>query len=318
MVKLTKQEAKLARSFNEKVGRYTNTIDGFAELRLQIEGPGQIDAVHVPSLARMHPSRLRLHENTYYVDWTGMTQLNKVCAYRANIVEWPAQASLIPNLHHLDLTFCHTLNMAACCTWSSLQTLKLNTCNNIEEIPAEISNLTNLQELDLLFMNNLQRIASLRGCTNLKHLNLFHCESLTGKVVLPLGIEKLRINTCPLNYGDVFASICACTNLTTLQLIWMRFDDQLPDCLYNLVKLKNIHISDCLLKGEISPRFADMTKLEDLNLSRNQLTGTVPDDVAKMPSLKKLDVSTNWGLGGQIIRAGKHIYASDTNIKVVT
>ena len=293
-----------------------NMFDNVAQLFLRVR-PGQIDAVHVPSLARMHPSGLILQKNNYHIDWTGMTQLNRLFVVNANLATWPTDASLIPNLSTVDLKYCSTFDMVACCTWTSVQTLSLSKCDNIHTIPAEISNLTNLHSLQLNWLTNLQRIGSLRGCTNLKSLEMYQCHKLEGQLLLPAAILHLCINTCGL-INDVFGSICDCKNLTKLELVHMQLNDQLPDCIYNLVHLKRLEITSCELRGAISPRFTEMTKLQILNLSFNQLTGTVPNIIVQLPILNKLDVRGNPNLGGQIIvRANQEVQAYGTQIKLM-
>jgi hypothetical protein len=291
-----------------------NMVDDVGRLSLGVSGPGIIDAVHVPSLARMNPRGLVLRNNNYHVDWTGMTQLKSLLVAFADLATWPTDASVIPNLSEVELKYCHTVDMAACCTWTSVQILSLSDCNNIQQIPAEICNLTNLQQLEVKWLKNLQRIASLRDCTNLESLELHGCRNLAGRLLLPAAISRLCIDTCP-SIDDVFNSICDCIHLTKLQLVTMQLGNQFPDCMYNLVDLKHLQITDCELQGAISPRFAEMAKLEELDLSYNRLTGTVPNVIVQLPLLAKLDVSYNPNLGGQIIvRANQVVKALDTQI----
>lgn len=101
-------------------------------------------------------------------------------------------------------------------------------------------------------------------------------------------------------------SICSATSLSTVILDgmgsgngcshrsgWSQFGPTLPVCVFDLPKLKTLHLSGLGLTGSLHVISSVSNSLQALSLSHNQLTGSIPPAIAQHQSWIALDLSFN-------------------------
>ncbi|KAL3738720.1 hypothetical protein ACJRO7_020149 [Eucalyptus globulus] len=246
--------------------------------------------------------------------------------YRWSILKMPNIDNFIQNLtmlRVLDLSF---INMSSpfphvLANFSSLKSLKLESCEFHGEFPVSIFQLPNLEALNigsnyqlsgevpisignLVFLNEL----SIRDCnisgslptsmgnlSQLAHLDLsfnkFHGQVRTFFANLThLSYLDLSYNNF---HGQVHTLFANLTHLSYLDLGDNNFSIGTGHWFVNLVKLTHLNLADCHLSGPITNSFENLTRLVWLQLSSNNLQGEIPNSLWELKDLEVLDLYGN-------------------------
>jgi Leucine-rich repeat (LRR) protein len=67
----------------------------------------------------------------------------------------------------------------------------------------------------------------------------------------------------------------------------------IPNELYELSSLRQVHISFNKLNGTISPAIASLVDLQVLHLLGNELSGSIPEQIGQLPNLQELVLAQN-------------------------
>ena len=133
--------------------------------------------------------------------------------------------------------------------------------------------------------------ASLADLTELRSLNLFQNDKLTGPIT-PIGaLAKLvTVSLGQSGLSGPVPSLAALTQLEDFEIRGAKLTGSTPS-LAGLTKLKTFNLSGNLLDGQIGP-LAGATALESFTVQNNQLTGPIPD-LTGLASLKTFWVNNN-------------------------
>lgn len=181
----------------------------------------------------------------------------------------------------------------------ALTVLDLNTHSGITgSLPASLWTITTLQEVRLYSCNLSGTIApEIFNLPNLKILNL-NINKFTGSLPTNMGnataLTTLGISYSPNLAGTLPTSIGSLINLTTLQIEGTQIAGTIPTTIGNLINLTYLKLNSNKLTGSIPVEIGNLTNLTTgLYLNNNLLTGSIPSSIGNLTLLKALDFSTN-------------------------
>ncbi|NOS94632.1 MAG: hypothetical protein HOP30_22195, partial [Cyclobacteriaceae bacterium] len=181
----------------------------------------------------------------------------------------------------------------------ALTVLDLNTNPGITgSMPASLWTITTLQELKLYSCNISGSIApELFNLPNLKILNL-NVNKLSGTLPSNMGsaiaLTSLGISSNANITGPLPTSIGSLVNLTLLQIENTQVSGSIPTTIGNLENLTYLKLNSNKLTGSIPTEIGNLKKLvTGLYLNNNLLTGSIPSTIGELKLLKLLDISTN-------------------------
>ncbi|MBI3218341.1 MAG: hypothetical protein HYZ44_02410 [Bacteroidetes bacterium] len=181
----------------------------------------------------------------------------------------------------------------------ALTVLDLNTNSGINgSLPASLWTITTLQEIKLYSCNISGSISSdIFNLANLKILNL-NTNKFTGSLPTNMGnataLTSLGISFNPNLAGSIPTSIGSLVNLTTLQIENTQIAGSIPSTIGNLINVTYLKLNSNKLTGSIPTEIGNLNKLvTGLYLNNNLLTGAIPSSIGNLTLLKALDISTN-------------------------
>eukprot|EP01018_Ginkgo_biloba_P002132 Gb_35288 [translate_table: standard] len=171
------------------------------------------------------------------------------------------------------------------------------------QLPSTICGLKSLKKVQLGHNSLYGNIPNglWNNCSKLETLNLTS-NTLTGSLpdFSPLGSLQL-LDLSKNNFSGKFP-----TSVTKLSLLYsLSLGDNpldqglIPNEIYSLKSLNWLYLSNCGLKGPISPSIGNLTELVNLELSDNYLTGIIPKEITKLTKLYQLELYNNY-LTGEI------------------
>ncbi|CAN8311883.1 unnamed protein product [Cochlearia groenlandica] len=160
-----------------------------------------------------------------------------------------------------------------------------------------LCDLKNLEKLSLGFNSLSGTIPSdIRNCTNLKYLDLGN-NLFSGDFPEISSLNRLQylyLNNSAFSGDFPFKSIRNATGLFVLSLGDNPFNPtSFPEEVVSLTKLTWLYLSNCSIKGEISPAIGDLTELRNLEISDSGLTGDIPAAIVKLTKLRQLEIYNN-------------------------
>uniref|UniRef100_A0A2N9ENQ5 NB-ARC domain-containing protein n=1 Tax=Fagus sylvatica TaxID=28930 RepID=A0A2N9ENQ5_FAGSY len=206
----------------------------------------------------------------YFKDllWRSLRALDLNCL---GITRVPKSIGKLIHLKYLDLSENEsiiTLPDSITRLWN-LQTLKLESCENLKELPRDIKELVNLRYLDLSRNESIITLPdSITKLWNLQTLKLEGCENLKE---LPRDIKEL-VNLRYLDLSDNKSiitlpdSITRLWNLQTLKLEDCIYLKELPRDIKELVNLRHLDNSNCDALSHIPSGIEQLTCLQTLSL----------------------------------------------------
>ncbi|KAK9747717.1 hypothetical protein RND81_02G011100 [Saponaria officinalis] len=180
---------------------------------------------------------------------------------------------------------------------NSLKEITLFDTSFSGELPPSIENLVRLELLDLAYSRFSGLIPpSIGNLTSLLYLNLYS-NNFIGDI--PLSITNLA-NLETLGLSDLNAmsqQLCLefrkLHRLTTLLLLGIKLDSEMPSFLANLTGLSYLDLSRTQLKGQFPQWVANLTQLQNLNLRENELEGPIPQWISQFTILNSLQLGMN-------------------------
>ena len=115
-------------------------------------------------------------------------------------------------------------------------------------------------------------------------------------------VSALKLNTSGTITANwtLPAEIGELTELTDLRINSNKLAGDLPDALYNLVKLECLYFQNDALTCAISPKIGQLSRLSELYLDRNaNMTGSIPKEIGQLTKLTRINISQS-GIGGAI------------------
>ncbi|GMH03227.1 hypothetical protein Nepgr_005066 [Nepenthes gracilis] len=132
---------------------------------------------------------------------------------------------------------------------------------------------------------------TITNCSLLEELRMSSLY-LTGKLPDFSRMKSLRVLDLSYNLftGDFPVSI---TNLSNLEVVNFNEDAnfdlwELPSNISQLMKLRSMILTTCMIRGSIPPSIGNMTSLIDLELSGNYLEGQIPPEIGRLKNLRLL------------------------------
>jgi Leucine-rich repeat (LRR) protein len=94
--------------------------------------------------------------------------------------------------------------------------------------------------------------------------------------------------------GTIPTQMCNCPELEYLLLSGNEFEEgNIPSCIANLDKLRDLELGDAQLSGEIPTQLAQLRDLNVLDMSKNGLTGTLPSTLGMLSKMVRLHLNDN-------------------------
>ena len=100
-------------------------------------------------------------------------------------------------------------------------------------------------------------------------------------------------------------------SFVAMDLSGNKFDEEIPNIMWNLKALNMLNPSNNVLSGSISSFLANLSNLESLDLSQSMLFGEIPPQLVDLTFLSFLSVSHNHLVGP--IPQGKQFHTFQTN-----
>ncbi|PWA43971.1 protein kinase-like domain-containing protein [Artemisia annua] len=189
---------------------------------------------------------------------------------------------MLPNLEWLqlwgnELTGVLPPSISNC---SKLRYLEMSNNSFSGKLTINFSKLRDIYTIRLLYnnfhgrgeANDMRFIDSLKNCTKLLELRLYHC-NLIG--VLPISIGNLS------------------DQLTYLDLAENQLFGSLPSSIGNLVGLTFLALGPNRFKGKIPTTIGKLQNLQVLGLESNQFSGPIPDAIGNLSLLTQLYLDYN-------------------------
>jgi Leucine-rich repeat (LRR) protein len=96
------------------------------------------------------------------------------------------------------------------------------------------------------------------------------------------------------------AEIGNLTELTDLRINSNKLTGEIPETVYDLVKLEYLYFQNDNLTGALSPKLGQLTELIQLYVDRNtNMTGGIPKEIGNLKKLERINISQS-GIGGEI------------------
>lgn len=213
-------------------------------------------------------------------------------------VGFPAFVRSLPQLKHLDLSYCDLTGSLP--SWlgelDALESLDLSVNSFSGPIPAGLGGVSSLQRLYLAFnelsgtlpaeLGNLSRLVELDVSSN----------QLSGAIPAQWGdlaaLEVMNFNGNRLS-GAIPSELGRLSSLRTLILRWNALSGEVPASLANLENLEFFSLSfNSALRGAVLPLLTGLSKLWYLSLAYNQFSGELPAALCRLPRLSTLYL---WG-----------------------
>ncbi|KAK9664665.1 hypothetical protein RND81_14G059700 [Saponaria officinalis] len=180
---------------------------------------------------------------------------------------------------------------------NSLKVLGLLGTSFSGEVPPSIGNLVRLKRLRLAYSRFSGLIPpSIGNLTSLVYLNIYD-NNFIGDI--PLSITNLAnletlglsdLNAMSQQLGLEFRKL---HRLTSLRLLGIELDSEMPSFLANLTGLYFLDLSRTQLKGQFPQWVANLTQLQDLMLRQNELEGPIPQWISQFTMLNTLQLGMN-------------------------
>ncbi|KAI9097962.1 hypothetical protein K1719_025733 [Acacia pycnantha] len=161
---------------------------------------------------------------------------------------------------------------------------------------------------------------SILNCSHLEELNMSYM-LLSGKLpdFSPL---QTSLKVLDLSY-NVFTGRFPMSvfNLSSLEVLNFNENEgfdfwTLPKDVHNLINLKSMVLTTCMLQGQIPASLGNLTSLVDLELSGNFLTGQIPPELGMLKNLQYLELYYNSLVGAIPEELGNLMELKDFDLSV--
>ncbi|KAL6224294.1 hypothetical protein ACLB2K_003149 [Fragaria x ananassa] len=254
-----------------RAGRYSGVVDGLPNSLRVIDWPDcplQVLPSHtLPrelSVIHMPRSRIKVLGDVYYKRLMNLTSINlSFCRYLTKV----SDLSGIPNL----------------------QSLILDSCENLVEVHPSVGFLHRLNCLDLSYCRRLETVPMEVRWKSMRSLLVPYCGRLENFINIVHEIASLKtLSLSDSGIKELHSWIGRCTSLEHLDLYGTPIK-QLPSKIENLTSLTELKLSRTLLK-ELPCSIKGLTSLVTLD-ARGSLIEVLPSSIGDLTSLRKLKMS---------------------------